>query len=129
MEWLLPSPWLFALGLPLATFALVMLGAVSGRYATIAGATLILSVYTMIGVDAAAGTSFDPLREPLLLLAGAAWYGVLSLLWSALAPQQALRLALARLFDALAEYLDAKAALFACERADVEQFRVNGSCR
>lgn len=113
VEWLLPSPWLFALGLPLATFALVMLGAVSGRYATIAGATLILSVYTMIGVDAAAGTSFDPLREPLLLLAGAAWYGVLSLLWSALAPQQALRLALARLFDALADYLDAKAALFA----------------
>ncbi|MGN6738400.1 YccS family putative transporter [Dyella sp.] len=113
VEWLLPSPWLFALGLPLATFALVMLGAVSGRYATIAGATLILSVYTMIGVDAAAGTRFDPLREPLLLLAGAAWYGVLSLLWSALAPQQALRLALARLFDALADYLDAKAALFA----------------
>jgi len=113
VEWLLPSPWLFALGLPLATFALVMLGAVSGRYATIAGATLILSVYTMIGVDAAAGTSFDPLHEPLLLLAGAAWYGVLSLLWSALAPQQALRLALARLFDALADYLDGKAALFA----------------
>lgn len=113
VEWLLPSPWLFALGLPLATFALVMLGAVSGRYATIASATLILSVYTMIGVDAAAGTSFDPLHEPLLLLAGAAWYGVLSLLWSALAPQQALRLSLARLFDALADYLDGKAALFA----------------
>ncbi|WP_019463496.1 FUSC family membrane protein, partial [Dyella japonica] len=50
--------------------------------------------------------------QPLLLLAGAAWYGVLSLLWSILAPQQALRLSLARLFDALADYLEGKAALF-----------------
>ncbi len=113
VQWLLPSPWLFAASLPLATFALVMLGAASGRYATIAGGTLILSVYTMIGVDAAHGGLADPWHEPLLLLAGAGWYGVLSLGWSALAPQQALRLALARSFDALADYLDGKAALFA----------------
>ncbi|WP_017462196.1 YccS family putative transporter [Dyella ginsengisoli] len=113
VQWLLPTPWLFAASLPLATFALVMLGAASGRYATIAGGTLILSVYTMIGVDAAHGSFADPWREPLLLLAGAGWYGVLSLAWSALAPQQALRLALARSFDALADYLDGKAELFA----------------
>ncbi|HEU4670906.1 MAG TPA: YccS family putative transporter [Dyella sp.] len=113
VQWLMPSPWLFAAGLPLATFALVMLGAASGRYATIASGTLILSVYTMIGVDAAHGALADPWHEPLLLLAGAGWYGVLSLGWSALAPQQALRLALAQLFDALADYLDGKAALFA----------------
>jgi YccS/YhfK family integral membrane protein len=111
VERLLPYPPLFALGLPLATFALVMLGAASQRYATIAGATLLLSVYTMIGADAAVRA--DPLREPALLLAGAAWYGVLSLLWSALSPQQAVRHALARTFDALAAYLDGKAALFA----------------
>lgn len=108
---LLPYPPLFALGLPLATFGLVMLGAVSGRYATIAGATLLLSVYTMIGTDAE--THPGSLREPALLLAGAAWYGVLSLLWSALSPQQAVRHALARTFDALADYLEEKAALFA----------------
>jgi YccS/YhfK family integral membrane protein len=113
VQWLLPSPVWFAIALPLATFPLVMLGAVSGRYATIAGATLILAVYTMIGVDAAHAAPTAFLREPLLLLAGAAWYGVLSLLWSALSPQQAVRLALARLFDALADYLDGKAALFA----------------
>ncbi len=47
-----------------------------------------------------------------LLLAGAGWYALLSLLWSALSPQQAVRQALARLFKALAGYLDAKAALF-----------------
>ncbi|SFS18684.1 TIGR01666 family membrane protein [Dyella sp. OK004] len=111
VQWLLPYPPLFALGLPLATFGMVMLGAVSGRYATIAGATLLLSVYTMIGTDAE--THPGSLREPALLLAGAAWYGVLSLLWSALSPQHAVRHALARTFDALANYLEEKAALFA----------------
>ncbi|HUW53309.1 MAG TPA: YccS family putative transporter [Rhodanobacter sp.] len=112
VQWLLPHPPLFAIGLPLATFALVMLGALSGRYATVAGATLILSVYTMISADLAHGPAPGWQLQTLPLLAGAAWYGALSLLWSALAPQQAVRHALARLFDALADYLDAKAALF-----------------
>lgn len=112
VEWLLPVPLLFGTALTMATFVMVMLGAASGRYATIAGATLILAVYTMIGADAARGSATSLWREPALLLAGSAWYGVLSLLWSALAPQYALRNALARLFDSLADYLDGKAALF-----------------
>lgn len=111
VQWLFPYPLLFAIGLPLSTFVLVMLGAVSERYATVAGATLLLAVYTMIGADQG-GATLHPWHQPLLLLAGAAWYGVLSLLWSVLAPQQAVRHALARLFDALAAYLEGKAALF-----------------
>lgn len=113
VEWLLPHPLPFAVGLLLTTFALVMLGAVSDRYATIGGATLLLAIYTMIVVDRPGGPPPDVVREPLLLLAGAAWYGALSLLWSALSPQRAVRHALARLFDALADYLESKAALFA----------------
>nr|WP_199044657.1 YccS family putative transporter [Dyella sp. ASV24] len=110
VQWLFPYPTLFAVGLPLSTFALVMLGAASERYATVAGATLLLAVYTMICADQAhAGPWW---YQPSLLLTGAAWYGVLSLLWSMLAPQQAVRLSLARLFDALADYLEGKAALF-----------------
>jgi YccS/YhfK family integral membrane protein len=112
VQWLMPWPWLFALALPLATFALVMLGAISDRYATIAGATLILSVYSMIGADLPRHATQGLPSQPLLLLLGAAWYGVLSLAWSALAPQLAIRQSLARLFDALAGHLDAKAALF-----------------
>lgn len=112
VEWLLPHRLLFATDLWLSTFLLVMLGALNGRYATIAGATLILAVYTMIGADLASGPPADLLWEPLLILAGAAWYGVLSLLWSALLPQQAVRHALARLFHALADQLEGKAALF-----------------
>ncbi|WP_430388815.1 YccS family putative transporter [Dyella sp. 20L07] len=112
VQWLFPYPVLFAIGLPLSTFVLVMLGAVSERYATVAGATLLLAVYTMIGADTASGTAMNPWHQPLLLLAGAAWYGVLSLLWSVLAPQQAVRHSLARLFEALANVLESKATLF-----------------
>ncbi|GAB2560994.1 TIGR01666 family membrane protein [Dyella jejuensis] len=111
VEWLLPWPMAFALALPLMTFVLVMLGAVSARYATIAGGTLILAVYTMIGMDQPHPPS-NPVTEPLQLLAGALAYGLLSLLWSMLSPQLAVRQALARVFDSLADYLDGKAALF-----------------
>lgn len=110
VEWLLPHPPLFAVALPLITFVLVMLGSISPRYATIAGGTLLLAVYTMIGTDAARSSSF--LIEPAQLLAGAAWYGALSLIWSMLSPQLAVRHALARVFDALAGYFETKAALF-----------------
>ncbi|GLQ46451.1 TIGR01666 family membrane protein [Dyella lipolytica] len=112
VEWLLPYPVAFAFALPLMTFVLVMLGAVSARYATIAGGTLILAVYTMIGTDQPQGPPANVLSEPVQLLAGAAWYGVLSLLWSVLSPQLAVRHALARVFDGLADYMDNKAALF-----------------
>ncbi|MBE1159686.1 YccS family putative transporter [Dyella acidiphila] len=111
VEWLLPDPLLFAFALPLITFVLVMLGAISPRYATVAGGTLILAVYTMIEVDQP-GPAAHLLSQPAWLLAGAAWYGVLSLLWAMLSPQLAVRHALARVFEALAQYLENKAALF-----------------
>jgi YccS/YhfK family integral membrane protein len=112
VEWLLPYPPAFALALPLMTFALVMLGAISARYATIAGGTLILAVYTMIGADQPQATHTDTWASTLQMLAGAAWYGALSLLWSILSPQLAVRHALARVFDTLADYMESKAALF-----------------
>jgi YccS/YhfK family integral membrane protein len=111
VEWLLPYPLAFTAALPLMTFVLVMLGAISARYATVAGGTLILAVYTMIGADPSSPPA-DLLSEPVQLLAGAAWYGTLSLLWAMLSPQLAVRHALARVFDALADYMDGKAALF-----------------
>jgi YccS/YhfK family integral membrane protein len=111
VEWLLPRTLPFILTLGLMTFVLVMLGSISARYATIAGGTLILAVYTMVGTDQPhASPAF--FAEPLQMLAGAAWYGALSLLWSVLSPQLAVRHALARVFDALGDYLETKAALF-----------------
>ncbi|WP_233842129.1 YccS family putative transporter [Dyella sp. 2HG41-7] len=111
VEWLQPHPLAFAVAMPVITFVLVMLGSVSPRYATIAGGTLILAIYTMLGADQPAPLT-NPLSEPMQLLAGAAWYGALSLLWSVLSPQLAVRHALARVFDALGDYLETKSALF-----------------
>jgi len=105
------TPLLFAMLLPVGTFLLVMLGAASGRYATIAAATLILAVYTMIASDAP-GAASGGWHGIVAILAGAAWYGSLSLLWSALAPQRAVRHALARVFGSLAALIEAKAVSF-----------------
>jgi YccS/YhfK family integral membrane protein len=105
------TPLLFAMLLPVGTFALVMLGAASGRYATIATATLILSVYTMIASDAS-GTTGGDWHGTVAILAGAAWYGTLSLVWSTLAPQRAVRHALARLYESLGALIEIKAAAF-----------------
>lgn len=109
VEVTLPYPPLFALLLPLGAFVLVMLGAASGRYATIATATLILAVYTMIASDTRPASG---VASAGAILAGAAWYGVLSLAWSALSPQRAVRHALSRLFDSLADLMEARAAQF-----------------
>jgi YccS/YhfK family integral membrane protein len=111
VEWLMPYPLPFALALAAMSFCLVMLGSISARYATIAGGTLILAIYTMLGADQAQAPA-SLLTEPLQLLAGALWYGLLSWLWSVLSPQLAVRHALARVFDALGQYLQTKAALF-----------------
>ena len=51
VQLLFPFPLLFALGMAASAFGLVMLGALSERYATIAQATLILSIYSMIAAD------------------------------------------------------------------------------
>ncbi|SDL67870.1 YccS family putative transporter [Pseudomonas indica] len=111
VELLFPYPWLFVAGLALATFGLVMLGALGERYAAIASATLILSIYSMIGVDQRGGVTGDLWREPLLLVGGAAWYGALSVLWNALFAHQPVQQSLARLYRELGLYLKLKAAL------------------
>ncbi|QCT98585.1 TIGR01666 family membrane protein [Stutzerimonas degradans] len=125
VELLFPYPWLFALGLAVSTFVLVMLGALGERYATIAQATLILSIYSMIAADQRDGGSLNFWRDPLLLLAGAAWYGLLSVLWDALFTHQPVQQSLARLYRELGQYFKLKAALFEPIRSlDVEERRL-----
>ena len=125
VELLFPYPWLFVAALALSAFALTLLGALGARYGTIASATLILAIYTMIGVDQRGGATADLWHEPLLLLAGATWYGLLSVLWQALFSRQPVQQALGRVFDELARYLQLKAALFEPVRdLDVEARRL-----
>ncbi len=125
VELLFPYPWLFVAGLALSTFALVMLGALGERYGAIAQATLILSIYSMIAADQRNGELQQFWREPLLLVAGAAWYGLLSVCWNALFAHQPVQQSLARLYRELGLYFRYKAALFEPVRQlDVEQRRL-----
>ncbi|MHB9796649.1 YccS family putative transporter [Pseudomonas sp. MT3] len=125
VELLFPYPLVFVAGLALSTFAMTLLGALGERYAAIASATLILSIYTMIGVDQRGGTPSDFWREPLLLVAGALWYGLLSVLWNALFANQPVQQSLARLFLELGEYLKIKSTLLEPLRhLDVEAQRL-----
>ena len=125
VELLFPYPLPFALVLGIASFGLVMLGALGGRYASIGSATLILSIYTMITVDQRDAVAQVVWQEPARLLAGAAGYGLLSVLWQALFTQQAVQQALARVFIELGEYLKLKSRLFEpLTQLDVEGHRL-----
>ncbi|PSS57602.1 YccS family putative transporter [Pseudomonas sp. BBP2017] len=125
VELLFPYPLVFVCALALASFGLTMLGALGERYGAIASATLILSVYTMIGVDQRGGEVSDFWHEPLLLVAGAAWYGLLSVLWQAMFSNQPVQQSLARLFRELGRYLKLKATLFEpIRQLDVEARRL-----
>jgi YccS/YhfK family integral membrane protein len=111
VQLLFPHPWLFVCGLALSAFGMTLLGAIGERYAAIAQATLILAIYTMIGMEHARGEINQFWQEPLMLLVGAAWYGLLSVIWSALFANQPVQQALARLFHELGSYLWLKAEL------------------
>lgn len=108
IELLFPYPPLFAIGLFVSTFGFIMLGAMGARYASIAFASLLLAVYTMLG----AAESPNLWYQPTLLLGGAAWYGLLSLTWHLLWPNQPVQQSLAAVFTEFACYLDCKSQLF-----------------
>ena len=109
---LFAQPMLFAPALFAGTFVLVMLGAISARYALIANATLLLSVYTMITVDQQSMAETVRWRQPLLQVAGAGVYGALALAWSAVFVHRPVQQSLARLFTALDDHLVCKSRLF-----------------
>ncbi|MWV10492.1 TIGR01666 family membrane protein [Pseudomonas sp. R-28-1W-6] len=125
VQLLFPYPWLFGAGLALAAFAMTLLGGIGERYAAVASATLILAIYTAIGLEHRGGALGSFWQEPLLLIAGAAWYGVLGVIWSALFSQQPVQQALARVFIELGAYLRLKASLFEpLRQLDVEGRRL-----
>ncbi|HBK47725.1 MAG TPA: TIGR01666 family membrane protein, partial [Xanthomonadaceae bacterium] len=110
---LFPYPAAFVACMALSTFALTLLGALGERYASIAQATVALAIYAMIGMDQHG--SHDPAAArhgAILLLAGATWYGALSILWTILFANRPVRERLSRLFFELGRYLKFKADLF-----------------
>lgn len=125
VELLYPYKWLFISALCTATFCLIMLGALGERYATVAYATLILAIYTMIGLEQSRDVLVSLWQQPVLLVIGAAIYGVLSVIWYGVFSQQPLQHSLARLFREQCNYLKAKSALFEPLRnMDIEGHRL-----
>lgn len=116
-------PWLFIAALALSTFSLTLLGALGERYASIAQATVTLAIYTMIGLEQhGADDRAQAISAVSHLLAGALWYGLLSILWTALFANRPVRERLARLYLELGRYLQLKADLFEPVRdADVQK--------
>ncbi|NHB97007.1 YccS family putative transporter [Photorhabdus stackebrandtii] len=121
IELLFPYPWLFTIGLALSTCSFILLGALGQRYATIAFGALLIAIYTMLG------TSIFPLwyQQPLLLLIGAIWYNLLTLTGHLLFPIRPLQDNLARCYQQLSAYLDAKANLFDPDIEEYQQSVVN----
>lgn len=108
VEVLFPWPWLFALGLTVSTIGFILLGGLGQRYATIAFGALLIAIYTMLGVSLYAHWY----QQPLLLIAGAVWYNILTLTGHLIFPIRPLQDNLARSYEQLARYLELKSRLF-----------------
>lgn len=103
-----PYPLIFLLLVTFGTGFLMMLGALGEKYATLGFGTLVLMVYTML--------TFEPNRlwlvQPLLLITGALWYQLISLLFHALFPARTMMELLAQCYKDLAELLELKSRFF-----------------
>ncbi len=74
----LTQPLLLAAALAVSALLLTLLGALGVRYRGIAFGALVLFIYTAL---AAHGSRAQALANAPYLLGGAAWYGLVSLLW------------------------------------------------
>lgn len=105
---LFPYPILFALGLIVSCIGWILLGSLGRRYATISYGCLVISVYSMLGVGL-----FDHwYSQALLLVIGAAWYGLISTISFLLFPVRQVQDKLSQCYSSLADFLFAKSNLF-----------------
>lgn len=108
IELLFPWPVWFFTGLALSTWGFILLGALGQRYATIAFGALLIAVYTMLGI----GLFSEWYMQPLLLMIGAIWYNLLTLIGHLLLPVRPVQEQMAKSYALLANSLEAKASLF-----------------
>jgi uncharacterized membrane protein (TIGR01666 family) len=105
---LFPYPVLFALGLIVSCIGLILLGSLGRRYATISYGCLVISVYSMLGV----GLFDNWYSQALLLVTGAAWYGLISTISFLLFPVRQVQDKLSQCYSSLGDFLFAKSNLF-----------------
>lgn len=112
IEMLHPFPFWLSAFMVSATFVLIVLGGAGSRYASISYATLILGIYTLVGLEQHSPSDAALWQYAPLLLCGALLYGLLSVIWYAAFAQQPLQQSLARLFRRQCDYFKAKSVLF-----------------
>jgi YccS/YhfK family integral membrane protein len=106
----------------LSAFTLTLLGALSERYRAVAFGSLILFVYAALAANSSRANAAQTMP---LMLAGATWYGVVSVLWTAAWPRPPVRHRLSQLYAMLGEYFRLKALMLEPVRdVDLEQRRM-----
>lgn len=117
-----PWPGALAALLALAAFGLTLLGVWGERYRVLAFGSLVWLIY--VGLVAETSQAQTLAAAPLML-AGAAWYGLVSVLWAATWPEPPVRYRLSRLYAVLGEYLRLKSQLLEPVRGmDLERRRM-----
>lgn len=114
VQLLFDYPILFAIGLIASCIFWILLGSLGRRYATISYGCLVVSVYTMLGT----GLFEEWYMQPLLLVAGAAWYGLIATINFLLFPVRQVQDQLSQCFSGLANFLYAKSNLFDVDMTD-----------
>ena len=108
IQLLFPHPILFACGLIISCIGLILLGSLGRRYTTISYGCLVVSVYSMLGVNL-----FDEwYTQPSLLVIGAAWYGLISTISFLLFPVREVQDRLSLCYSSLGNFLFSKSNLF-----------------
>ncbi len=108
VELIFPHPFPFLLLCTFGTATLIMLGALGDRYATIAFGTLVLMVYTMLTFEADRAWYI----QPIMLMTGALWYHLISLLFHFIWPARPMAESLAECYKDLARLLELKSRFF-----------------
>nr|WP_277604712.1 YccS family putative transporter [Acinetobacter sp. NIPH 2024] len=114
LEFLAPYKFWFIVYLSLSSAALVLLGALGQRYASISFGTILLSIYTMFGL----GEYPDWYQQPSYFVLGALWYGLTSILFFVIRPTLPLQEKISTIFQDIAELLQAKSRLFDPDNID-----------
>lgn len=113
VELLRPYPIVMGLGLAVSTIVFLLIGGLSERYRGVTFGAILVGIYAMLGTEISPAWYW----QPILLPAGALFYGLISLAFLYLHPWRLLEERLARGFLALSKYLVYKASLFPSDEA------------
>lgn len=114
LEFLAPYKFWFILYLSVSSAALILMGALGQRYATISFGTILLSIYTMFGL----GEYPHWYQQPSYFVLGALWYGLTSIVFFIIRPTLPLQEKISTIFKDISVLLHTKACLFDPDNID-----------